>query len=425
MTPLRKALSRYISRRELNSVLAKCRGKCVYYGCDQSLVFDDSSGLSSWLGEFAHIYAVSDNGPLQPPKNRRRWVIKNSATNIVLFCPTHHALVDKKLATGQWNEGNLRRCIEEHISFQARLDANPFQRPGSKIGLSRLRTIESQYDCNLGQHLTIDRYHAWLPVSSIAGPWLASSVRLCRDIGHFDEESAGFLLRMATDFARFLRLSDQTSEAQSLASACLGLHGDLFRGPSSQSQEARYTQSLLIHIKDGPETGNRGQIEYCQSEYGNAHSYSINALLCGACVRLNNCHSLKELEAARNLVDRAEGLETNESSNAQTQARILFYRGRISMIQGQFVSTSSRRRAGSRAFEYFKRAEHVFKMAHNTLMIAVLQFHLHASLVMMRDERYCRDEEAARQSAALAVLAIPFAWSCHCELKRARPALQI
>jgi hypothetical protein len=95
------------------------------------------------------------------------------------------------------------------------------------------------------------------------------------------------------------------------------------------------------------------------------------------------------------------------------------------MIQGQFVSTSSRRRAGSRAFEYFKRAEHVFKMAHNTLMIAVLQFHLHASLVMMRDERYCRDEEAARQSAALAVLAIPFAWSCHCELKRARPALQI
>jgi hypothetical protein len=69
---LRKALSRHISRREQNAVLARCRGKCVYYGCDQSLVVDTPNGTGYWVGEFAHIYSFSDKGPLPLPQASRR-----------------------------------------------------------------------------------------------------------------------------------------------------------------------------------------------------------------------------------------------------------------------------------------------------------------------------------------------------------------
>lgn len=74
----------------IKKLFANSGGVCAFPGCSIRLI-DDKTGAI--LGEMCHITSVSPNGPrfdqLLTDKER------NSYDNLVIFCATHHSLIDK------------------------------------------------------------------------------------------------------------------------------------------------------------------------------------------------------------------------------------------------------------------------------------------------------------------------------------------
>ena len=108
----RKA-SRSISEQQ-TKILWGIGAICAFPGCGQWLV-EGASALdpAAVIGQMAHIVAHSNEGPRAdpsfPPEKR------NLAENLILLCPTHHALVDAQDSTYTVEE--LRRWKEEQERF--------------------------------------------------------------------------------------------------------------------------------------------------------------------------------------------------------------------------------------------------------------------------------------------------------------------
>ena len=97
-----------ISERTIKSLFAKSQNRCANPDCREPLVIG-----AAVLGEICHIRARRKNGPRYDSALTEEQ--KNSASNLVLLCPTCHSLVDKDHGNAfsvEW----LEQIKQEHES---------------------------------------------------------------------------------------------------------------------------------------------------------------------------------------------------------------------------------------------------------------------------------------------------------------------
>jgi Domain of unknown function (DUF4263) len=80
-------MQRSIATNTKQLVFAKAGYRCSFPGCDVAL----STETGVFIGEIAHIQALNPGGPRFNPQ-----VDANAEQNLIVFCPTHHALVDRE-----------------------------------------------------------------------------------------------------------------------------------------------------------------------------------------------------------------------------------------------------------------------------------------------------------------------------------------
>ena len=97
--------SRHIRAPDRALIWSRSGGICCFPDCGLVCVEEANEGDPSVsIGEIAHIEANSDGGPRANPSLSLQ--ARNSYPNLILFCPTHHTLVDAQENT--YTVGMLR-----------------------------------------------------------------------------------------------------------------------------------------------------------------------------------------------------------------------------------------------------------------------------------------------------------------------------
>jgi hypothetical protein len=94
---------------ELKILFAKSGNLCAFPNCQTPIIASEGDENKP-LAEMAHIIAYEDDGPRSDPKIPIKE--RNKASNLILFCPTHHTLVDK--FEYQYNVNVLREMKRIH-----------------------------------------------------------------------------------------------------------------------------------------------------------------------------------------------------------------------------------------------------------------------------------------------------------------------
>lgn len=87
---------------------AKSGNVCAMYGCKNKLIYENSTNIS----EICHINAVNDNGARYRPGLSDEYI--NSYDNLILLCPTHHSIIDKKENEGAYPADFLKNMKAYH-----------------------------------------------------------------------------------------------------------------------------------------------------------------------------------------------------------------------------------------------------------------------------------------------------------------------
>ena len=85
--------ARNYSAKTLKILFALSGNRCAHPKCNEPVIANatlDSTDLV--VGQISHIYAHSDKGPRGKPGMTEKE--RNQADNLMLFCPTHHVIVD-------------------------------------------------------------------------------------------------------------------------------------------------------------------------------------------------------------------------------------------------------------------------------------------------------------------------------------------
>lgn len=100
--------------RTLKILFAFCGNRCAYPECTEPIIANATPYSEDLVvGHIAHIYAHSDKGPRGRPGMKEGQ--RNQTDNLMLFCPTHHAIVDGQHETypaallQTWKERHERR----------------------------------------------------------------------------------------------------------------------------------------------------------------------------------------------------------------------------------------------------------------------------------------------------------------------------
>jgi len=118
-SPPKKAApkARSYSDKTLKLLFALCGNQCAHPDCAQPII--KAATLSSpdiVVGHISHIYAHSGKGPRGNPGMNEKQL--RQADNLMLFCPTHHAIVDGQHETypavllKQWKQQHERQYRE-------------------------------------------------------------------------------------------------------------------------------------------------------------------------------------------------------------------------------------------------------------------------------------------------------------------------
>lgn len=84
---------RYYSSRTIKRLFALSGNQCAAPNCNEPIIAPQSAKSDAMVvGQIAHIYAVSENGPRGKKGLTERDL--NDASNLILLCPTHHVKVD-------------------------------------------------------------------------------------------------------------------------------------------------------------------------------------------------------------------------------------------------------------------------------------------------------------------------------------------
>jgi hypothetical protein len=117
-------LKRSYTKKTLKIIFALSGNKCAYPGCTNPIIMpstDKSAPLV--LSQICHIYALSEDGPRG--KAGLTQAELNAPENLILFCPTHHVIVDGQHET--YPAELLKQWKEEH-------EANVHKQPYADLG---------------------------------------------------------------------------------------------------------------------------------------------------------------------------------------------------------------------------------------------------------------------------------------------------
>lgn len=87
-------MPRKYSDKTLKILFATCGHFCAYPDCDRPIVEFRDEGSPEVIGEIAHIYGASNIGPRANPTMIEEE--RNSYSNLIILCPHHHAIIDKR-----------------------------------------------------------------------------------------------------------------------------------------------------------------------------------------------------------------------------------------------------------------------------------------------------------------------------------------
>jgi len=83
-----------ITERDIKLLWGRSASRCAFSDCQMELTMDSVAGDASAVGEMAHIVGEKEGaarGVSKMPLSHR-----NSYSNLILLCPTHHTIIDKK-----------------------------------------------------------------------------------------------------------------------------------------------------------------------------------------------------------------------------------------------------------------------------------------------------------------------------------------
>jgi hypothetical protein len=115
-----------ISQKHRKLLWVRSGNQCAFPGCQQPLVHEPvGAGLSSIVGEEAHIIAKEKSGPRGEPRDD---VDIDAYHNLMLLCPTHHRIVDAQ--PGVYSVSALTAMKAAHeAAVRDRLAVGPDPRP--------------------------------------------------------------------------------------------------------------------------------------------------------------------------------------------------------------------------------------------------------------------------------------------------------
>jgi hypothetical protein len=104
--------------KTIKVLFAMSGNQCAHPDCPAAIVQPPTKASEALIvGQIAHIYAVSDNGPRGKPGLSEEE--RNSPDNLLLLCPTHHVVVDGQHESYpapllfQWKERHERKFREK------------------------------------------------------------------------------------------------------------------------------------------------------------------------------------------------------------------------------------------------------------------------------------------------------------------------
>lgn len=228
-----------ISVKNTKILWANAAGRCSYPNCLAKLCTSNVNGDNNYtLGEMAHICGEKAGS------NRHNYSIsediRNSYSNLILLCPTHHTLLDKPENEKKYSVQVLQRMKAAHEKFIAgNLDDPRFE---NKLALAKhiLPCIQQNYEIfsSYGPHSEIarknplsDAHEVWkierlatiVPNNRIMATLLDRNIKLFtsdeqRIISKFlihvrsydrwvcDEISYESVIRYPTDFSELMRM---------------------------------------------------------------------------------------------------------------------------------------------------------------------------------------------------------------------------
>lgn len=102
-----------ITERSIKILWAAAGGRCAFPNCSQQLCFGEAGEFAPFtLGEMAHICGEKPgsnrHNPAQTPRDRDDYL------NLILLCPNHHTLIDRKENEEMYSVGVLRQMKVTH-----------------------------------------------------------------------------------------------------------------------------------------------------------------------------------------------------------------------------------------------------------------------------------------------------------------------
>ncbi len=101
-----------ISEPELKILFAKSHNQCAFPKCFNPVIAEENDEQKP-LAEMAHMIAFNKQGPRSDPSISK--IELNKAKNLILFCPTHHTLIDK--FPNKFTIDVLKKMKDDHENY--------------------------------------------------------------------------------------------------------------------------------------------------------------------------------------------------------------------------------------------------------------------------------------------------------------------
>lgn len=114
-----------ITQKSIKILWAAAAGRCAFPDCRELLTYNEAGDFAPYtLGEMAHICGdqpgSNRHDPAQTPQQR------DDYQNLILLCPTHHTLIDRRENEERFSMGLLLQMKADHEAcIHSRLESTP------------------------------------------------------------------------------------------------------------------------------------------------------------------------------------------------------------------------------------------------------------------------------------------------------------
>lgn len=104
-----------ITERDIKLLWGRAGNRCSFPKCPRELTIDSTAGDPSVVGEMAHI--VGEKPSASRGNSVMHLALRNTYTNLILLCPTHHTIIDKAEMVTDYPVEVLHEMKETHEAW--------------------------------------------------------------------------------------------------------------------------------------------------------------------------------------------------------------------------------------------------------------------------------------------------------------------